>query len=105
MLELLAMIGAAILIVWLPIEARKVAGGWVRPRHKGTPEAFRAQYRRQTTLFLWAGLVLGLGNLGLAALPDQLEAHRISKLVVGALWLGVSIAAGLSHRRLDAAAR
>lgn len=105
MLELLAMIGAAILIVWLPIEARKVAGGWVRPRHKGTPEAFRVQYRRQTTLFLWAGLVLGLGNLGLAALPDQSEAHRISKLAVGALWLGVSIAAGLSRRRLDAAAR
>ena len=105
MLELLAMIGAAIVIVWLPIEARKVAGGWVRPRHKGTPEAFRAQYRRQATLFLWAGLALGLGNLALAALPDQSEAHRIARLAVGALWLGVAIVAGLSRRWLDAAAR
>ncbi|MBR0673130.1 hypothetical protein [Neoroseomonas soli] len=105
MLELVAMIGAAILIVWLPIESRKVAGGWVRPRHRGTPDEFRTQYRRQTSMFLWVGLVLGLGNLGLAALPDQSEAHRITRLVVGALWLGVSLAAAFSRRRLDAVAR
>jgi len=105
MLELIAMIGAAILIVWLPIESRRVAGGWVRPKHRGTPEQFRAQYRRQLTMFLWLGLVLGLGNFGLAALPDEPEARRIARLAVGALWLGVGISAGFSRRQVDAAAR
>ncbi|MBR0650415.1 hypothetical protein GXW78_12130 [Roseomonas terrae] len=103
MLELIALIGALILIVWLPIETRKVAGGWVRPKHKGTPEAFRTQYRRQLTMFLWVGLVLGLGNLGLAALPDQDDARRIGKIVVGVAWIAAGISAGLSRRRLDAA--
>ncbi|MBR0682474.1 hypothetical protein GXW74_18425 [Roseomonas eburnea] len=103
MLELIALIGAAILIVWMPIETRKVAGGWVRPKHKGTPEEFRRQYRRQLTMFFWIGLVLGLGNFGLAALPDQDDARRIVRAVVGALWLGVAISGALSRRRLDAA--
>lgn len=103
MLELVALVGAAILIVWLPIEARKVAGGWVRPKHKGTAEEFRRQYRRQLTLFLWVGLVLGIGNFGLAALPDQEDARRIAKAVVGTLWTGVAVSSALSRRRLDAA--
>lgn len=103
MLELIGMIAAAVMIVWTPIETRKVAGGWVRPRHKGTPEAFRSQYRRQLTLFLWIGVVVGIGNVGLAALPDQDDARRIVKAVVGTLWFGVAISAGLSRRRLDAA--
>ena len=103
MLELLALIGAAILIVWLPIETRKVAGGWVRPRHKGTAEEFRRQYRRQLTVFLWMGLGLGVANLGLAALPDQEDVRRVAKAVAGVLWLGAGASAGLSRRRLDGA--
>lgn len=103
MLELIGMIAAAVMIVWTPIETRKVAGGWVRPRHKGAPEAFRSQYRRQLTLFLWLGVVVGIGNVGLAALPDQDDARRIVKAVIGTLWFGVAVSAGLSRRRLDAA--
>lgn len=100
MLEFIALVGAAVLIVWMPIETRKVAGGWVSPKHKGTAEAFRRQYRRQLTLYLWIGLMLGLGNAGLAALPDQAMAHAIAKAVVGALWLGVALCAALSRRQL-----
>lgn len=103
MLELIALIAAAIMIVWTPIETRKVAAGWVRAKHKGTPEEFRRQYRRQLTLFLWLGAVLGLGNLGLTALPDQDDARRIVRVVIGLLWIGVAISAGLSRRHLDAA--
>ena len=103
MLELVALVGALILVVWLPIETRKVASGWVRPKHKGTPEAFRAQYRRQLTMFLWLGLILGLANIGLAALPDQDEARRIAKLVIGGVWIAAGLSAGQSRRRLDAA--
>jgi hypothetical protein len=103
MLELIALIAAVVLIVWTPIEARKVAGGWVRPKHKGTPEAFRQQYRRQLSLFLWLGLGLGLVNLGLAMLPDQDPGRSIAKMVVGLVWLGVAVSAWLSRRHLDAA--
>ena len=68
-----------------------------------TPEAFRRQYRRQLSVLIWIGVVLGLGNLGLAALPDQDDARRMVKVVIGVLWLGVAISAGFSRRRLDAA--
>jgi hypothetical protein len=104
MLELIALIAGVILIVWTPIETRKVAGGWVRPKHKGTAEAFRHQYRRQLTLFVWLGLVLGLANFGLAALPDQDAARSIVKAGIGLVWLGVAVSAWLSRRHLDAAA-
>ncbi len=103
MLELLALVGAAILIVWLPIETRKVAGGWVRAKHKGTAEEFRRQYRRQLTVFLWMGVGLAVANFALTALPDQEDARRIAKAVIAVLWLGVAISAALSRRRLDAA--
>jgi hypothetical protein len=104
MLELIALVCAAILVVWTPIEARKVAGGWVRKRHKGTPEVFRAAYRKQLTLFFWLGLVLGLGNIALAFAFDDEPTRSTVKLVAGALWLGVSASAFYSRRIVDGAA-
>ncbi|CAH0262065.1 hypothetical protein [Roseomonas sp. CECT 9278] len=104
MLELVAMVCAAVLVVWTPIEARKVAGGWVRKRHKGTPAEFRAAYRKQLALFFWMGIVLGLGNLGLAFAFDDEPARGTVKLVAGALWLGVSVSAFISRRIVDAGA-
>jgi hypothetical protein len=102
MLELVALVCAAILVVWPPIEARRVAGGWVRRRHKGTPEEFRAAYRKQFTLFFWLGIMLGLGNVGLAFAFDDEPARGTVKLVAGALWLGVSVSAFFGRRTLDA---
>lgn len=104
MLELIALICAAVLIVWTPIEARKVAGGWVRKRHKGTPEQFRVQYRRQLTLFLWLGLVLGLANIGLGLLLEENATRSMVKLVIGVVWLGVAVSAFLGRRTVDAGA-
>lgn len=104
MLELVALIGALVLIVWLPIEARKVAGGWVRPKHRGTPDEFRAQYRRQVTMFMWLGVALAVGNLVIAFVEEE-QARRMVKLVIAALWAGVGIAGWVARGRLDAAAR
>lgn len=105
MLELLAMIAAAVLIVWTPIEARKVAGGWVRARHKGTPGEFRLRYRRQLTVLVWAGVAIGAGNILLSLLVDADRARSLARLAMGVLWLGVSGAAVFGRRIMDAAPR
>lgn len=104
MLELVALIGAVVLIVWLPIEARKVAGGWVRPKHRGTPEEFRRQYRRQVTMFMWVGVALAVGNLVIAYVEED-AARRLVKLAIAALWGGVGIAGRVARGMLDAAPR
>lgn len=105
MLELVALVCALALIVWTPIEARKVAGGWVRARHKGTPEEFRLGYRRQLTVLIWVGVVIGAGNILLSPLVDADRARSLVRLVMGVLWLGVSVAAVFGRRILDAAPR
>lgn len=104
MLELIAMVCAAVLIVYTPIESRKVAGGWIRKRHKGAPEEFRASYRRQLSILIWLGLAFGVFNLGLSLLPDQDPARSMVKAVAGLLWLGVSISAVFGRRIVDAGA-
>lgn len=104
MLELIALICAAVLIVWTPIEARKVARGWVRKRHKGTPEQFRVAYRKQLTLFLWLGLGLGAANVGLALGVEEDSVRGTVKLVAGLLWIGVAVSAFAGRRIVDAAA-
>lgn len=104
MLELIAMVCAAVLVVWTPIESRKVARGWVRRRFKGTPDEFRVAYRRQLTILVWLGLAFGVFNLGLAFAFDDEPTRRMVKIVAGALWLGVSGSAVFGRRIVDAGA-
>jgi hypothetical protein len=105
MLELIALVCAAGLMIWTPIETRKVARGWVRPRHKGTPEQFRIQYRKQLSLFVWLGLAIGLFNIGFALMLEDDQARGLVKLVAGLVWLGAALSCFLSRRHLDAAPR
>jgi hypothetical protein len=105
MLELIALVCGAALIIWQPIEARKVAGGWVRARHKGTPEEFRANYRRQLTLFMWLGAGIGVANLGLGGLLEDEQVRRTMRFVTAAIWVGVALSAVFARRIVDAAPR
>jgi hypothetical protein len=105
MLELIALVCGAALIVWQPIEARRVAGGWVRPRHKGSPEEFRANYRRQLTLFLWLGLGIGVVNLVLGGVLEEDPARRMVRFAAGGIWLGVAVSAVFARRIIEAAPR
>jgi hypothetical protein len=104
MLELIALACGAVLIVWQPIEARRVAGGWTRPRFRGTRAEFLPAYRRQLTIFLWVGIVIGLGNLAMGALLEDDPARRIARLVTAAVWFGVAGSALLARRIAAAAA-
>ncbi len=104
MLELIALLCAAGMIVWVPVESHRVARGWVRRRHKGTAEEFRDLYRRQLTLFVWMGVVFGVINLALGLLePDG--ARLTVKVVTGVLWFGAAAAAVYGRRVVDAAPR
>lgn len=101
MLELIALLAALALCIWTPIETRKVRNGWVRKNFKGTREEFVVKYRRQLTMFIWLGGVLGLGNLALALFTAGGDGYQIAKVVAGAIWLAASIVAFASRRSLD----
>lgn len=103
--ELLAMIAAAALIVWTPIAARSVAGGWVRARHTGTPEAFRLRHRRQPTVPVRAGVAIGAGNILLVLLADADGARAPARPAMGVPWLGVALAAVVGRRIAGGAPR
>jgi hypothetical protein len=67
MLEIIALVAAVVVIVWTPIEAAKVRGGWVRGNFKGTAEDFRARYRKQIAFTGWLGIKLGIAAAWAAA--------------------------------------
>jgi hypothetical protein len=101
MLELIALLAALALCIWTPIETRKVRNGWVRKNFKGTHAEFVARYRRQLTMFMWLGGVLGLGNLALALFTSGGDSYQIAKIIAGAIWLAASVVAFASRRSLD----
>jgi hypothetical protein len=105
MLELIALLAGVVLTVWQPIEARRVAGGWTRPRFRGTREEFLLAYRRQLTMFLWLGVVIAVLNIGMGVLLEDDPARRIARFVTAAVWLGVAASGFVSRRIADAAPR
>lgn len=99
MLEIIILICAIAAIIYTPIEAKKVHGGWVRAKFKGTPEEFRARYVKQLKTLTWLGFGLGAAYIVLGfALGVDSTAHLVVKLVIGALWIGVGFV-NLSMRR------
>ncbi|MGE3906725.1 MAG: hypothetical protein AB7F36_12275 [Reyranellaceae bacterium] len=90
MLEILIIVCAIAALIWTPIEAKKVHGGWVRAKFKGTPDEFRAKYVKQMKMLTVVGFVLGALYIGLAFLIAENEANLAVKLFIGALWIGVA---------------
>lgn len=105
MLELIALVCGVVLTAWQPIEARRVAGGWSRPRFRGTRAEFLVAYRRQLTLFLWLGVVVAALNIGMGLALEDDPGRRILRFVTTAVWLGVAASAFLSRRIAGAAPR
>jgi hypothetical protein len=105
MLELIALICGIVLTIWQPIEARRVAGGWTRPRFRGTRAEFLVAYRRQLTMFLWLGVVIAVLNIGMGVVLEDEPARRIARFVTAAVWLGVAASSFLSRRIAEAAPR
>jgi hypothetical protein len=59
MLQIAMIVAALILIIWAPIENRKVRSGWINPRYKGNPADYHRAYTKQIKLsFYLPGAVL-----------------------------------------------
>lgn len=89
MLEIIVIVCALVALIWTPIEAKKVHGGWVRAKFKGTPEEFRTKYVKQMKMLTVVGLVVGSLYIVLAFLIAEDEANLAVKLFIGALWFAV----------------
>lgn len=100
MFELLAIVGGAILLFYLPYEANKVRSGWVRKRFKGAPEDFPAAYAKSLKYMTTIGVVLGC--VGIAGVPLSLESGEwVFKLLGSAIWFGVAAVAYHQRGRLE----
>lgn len=100
MLEIIILICAVAAIIYTPIEAKKVHGGWVRPKFKGTPEEFRARYVKQLKVLTWMGFVLGGLYVLLGILMAEGDTARLAvKVVIGVLWIGVGVVNLLMRRK------
>jgi hypothetical protein len=89
MLELIAMVAGLVVCVMMPIEMAKIRKGWVHKKYAGDRPRFLANYRKQTRMLMWLGLVFGVAGIGMAALADQ-RAEAIVKLIGAAIWLAVA---------------
>ena len=92
MLELIAIIGGLILLFYLPHEANKVSGGWVRKNFKGAAADYPAAYVKTLKWFTKLGVILGC--VGIALAPLSLERGEwVFKLLGAAIWFGVAAVA------------
>jgi hypothetical protein len=103
MLEIIALVAAVVVIVWTPIEAAKVRGGWVRRSFKGTAEDFRARYAKQLAVMGWVGVVLGAFYIGLAILDGRQGPALYVKLGIGAAWIAAGAVSFWCRARMTAA--
>ncbi len=87
MLQIVLFVCALVLIVWAPIECRKVRNGWKNARYKGTAEEYRRTYRKQINFVKWAALAAGVLNIGLAFIDEPDKAHFAVQLMLGGLWI------------------
>ena len=99
MLELIALAGGLILCFYMPYEAAKVRGGWMRKNFKGAPEEFRAAYLKQLTLMMWIGIAIGAADIAISPL-DSGRGEWIVKLLTAAVWLAAAAIAYTLRGRL-----
>jgi hypothetical protein len=100
MLELIAMVAGLAVCVMMPFEMAKIRRGWVHKKFAGDRPRFLANYRKQTRMLMWLGLVFGVAGIGLALVEDR-PGGSIIKLVGAAIWLAVSGIAFTSLRALE----
>ena len=86
MLQIVMIVAALILIVWVPIEHRKVRGGWINPRFKGKPEDYRRAYTKQIKLGFYAAIFCAVLNTGLAFIEPKDGAQLAVQLGIGVMW-------------------
>ncbi len=100
LIDLFALLAAVAVCIWVPIETRKVRGGWTRRRFEGTHAEFIVKYRRELTMIVWTGLIVGLINLALAFATAG-DSRQVVKIVSGVVWLAAGAITWVARRQLD----
>jgi hypothetical protein len=99
MLELIAIVCGLILVIFMPIEAKRVRSGVVRKNFKGTADDYRAAYLKQVNWFMWLGVGIGVANVAIA--PLNLEnGEWVFKLIGAAVWFAVAVMAFRTRAQL-----
>ncbi len=86
MLEIAMIIAALILLIWAPIENRKVRSGWINPRYKGSPAEYHRAYAKQINISFYLAIFCAVLNTGMAFIDTPDTVHMMVKLGIGALW-------------------
>jgi hypothetical protein len=102
MLELISIVASIAVLILTPIEVGKIQRGWVRKNFKGTPAEFLVAYKRQLTLFVWLGIVLGILDIGLG-IVEETPYENYVKYFAALLWFGVSGVSYYCRNKLAAA--
>jgi len=92
MLELIAIVGGLVLVIFIPIEAKKARSGVVRKNFKGTADDYRAAYLKQVNWFMWLGVGIGVANAAMAPLNSE-NGEWVFKLIAATVWLAVAVIA------------
>lgn len=78
LIGILAMLGASF---YAPFEVNRIRSGWTPKRFEGNRERFLKAYRRQLSVFAWAGAVIGTVSLVLGLLQSD-PSERISSFIL-----------------------
>jgi hypothetical protein len=89
MIELISIIASLAICILVPIEVRRIRGGWMRKSFVGGRAKFIASYRRQLTLLTWMGVVFGVLGIGLALIETK-PGETTVKSIGAAIWFVVA---------------
>lgn len=92
MLQIAMIVAALILIIWAPIENRKVRTGWINPRYKGKPDEYRRAYTKQIKVSFYLAIFCAVLNLGMSFIEEKQGAYLAVQIGIGVLW---AVAAGV----------
>lgn len=102
MLQIAMIVAALILIIWAPIENRKVRSGWINPRYKGNPAEYHRAYAKQIKLSFYLALFCTVLNAGMAFVDQPDNLHMAVQLGIGVVWAVAAVVMFFCLRSLQA---
>jgi len=97
--EILAVATGLGLLLYIPVNTRRIEEGWVPARFTGSMSEYRAVYAKQARRFAW--LATGIGIVFLALIPGgEGPADWGFDLLVAAIWFGIAAMVLHSRRQL-----
>jgi hypothetical protein len=89
MIELISILASLAVLFLTPFEVNRIRKGYVAKKFESDPEKYRTAFRKQVTMLIWVGLVLGLLQIGLSFV-EKSHGENVVKIVAGVIWLAVA---------------